>query len=123
MDKNKLTTLMLISTAGLLLTLWGLRTGASQASPATPPTPPIPTLVDDLVDRVPQSAQVSVQRVQTVTLDPLLDDLMQDTWRVRVEDTIYNKPGGTRMTLPADACDNVAWSVAVGVATIRCQVT
>jgi hypothetical protein len=118
MDENKLTTLMLISAAGLLLTWWGLQAGASQASPSTPPSTPISSLVDDLIDRA-QSPLVS--RVQTVTLDPLLDDLMQNTWRVRVDDRIYNKPGGTDMTLPADACNNVVWSVAVGVAVIRCE--
>jgi len=119
MDKKKLTTLMLISTAGLLLTWWSLQAGASQASPSTPTSTPIPSLVDDLVDRA-QSPQVSVQRAQTVTLDPVLADLMQATWPVRVDDTIYNKPGGTSIQLPVDACDNVVWSVAVGIATKWC---
>ncbi len=124
MDKKKLTTLMLISTAGLLLTWWSLQAGASQASPSTPPSPPTFSLVDDLVDRA-QSPLVS--RVQTVTLDPALDDLIQATWPVRVDDVIYNKPAGTPLVLPRDACDdacncdNVAKSLAVGFVTIRCE--
>lgn len=121
MDKNKLTTLMLISMAGLSLIWWGLQAGASQASPSTPPSTPTSSLVDDLVDRAPQSAQVSVQRVQTITLSPVLSDLMQVTWPVRVDDIIYNKPGGTSLKLPADACDNVVWSLASGVVNKRCD--
>jgi hypothetical protein len=123
MDKKKLTTIMLIGAAGLLLTWWGLQTGASQAAPAGPPATPIPPEVDDVVDRTPQSSQVSVQRAQTVTLDPLLTDVMEDKWPVRVDDIIYNKPGDTAIKLPADACDNVTWGLASGVVTKECDVT
>ena len=121
MDKKKLTTLMLIGTAGLLLTWCGLQAGTSQAAHSTVPLHPTPSFGDDLVDHTPQSPQASVRRVQTVTLDPVLDDLMGATWPVRVDDTIYNKPGGTSLILPADACDNVVWSLAIGFATIRCD--
>jgi hypothetical protein len=40
---------------------------------------------------------------------------------VRVDDIIYNKPGGTPMILPADACNNVVWSLAIGFALRRCD--
>ena len=121
MDKHKLTMIMLISAAGLLLTWWGLQTGASRAAPAGPPLTPVPPEVDDVVDRILQSPQAPVRRVQTVTLDPLLDDVMDDDWPVRVDDIIYNKPGDTAIRLPADACDNVAWGLASGVATKQCD--
>ncbi len=123
MDKKKLITIMFISLAGLLVTWWGLQTGTSQAAPAGPPLTPVPPGVDDIVDRILLSPQVSVRRVQTVTLDPLLDDVMDDDWPVRVDDILYNKPANTAIMLPLDACDNVTWGLASGVATKQCVAT
>ena len=113
MDKKKLTTLILISAAGLLLTWWGLHTGASQAALAEPfPTPVPPQEGDTFILDTLHAQVLPVQRIQTLTLMPLaplpeemylLDQLISDTWPVRVNEVFYNRPPGEITTLPADA--------------------
>jgi hypothetical protein len=122
MGAKKLTALTLISVAGLLLTWWGLQTGVSQAAPSRPPVTPVPPGVDDAMIHSPQSPQgLAVQRVQTLTLEPSLEDVMEQNWPVRVEEALYNRPGGGSLRLPYDACDNVLFGLAAGTATKTCS--
>jgi hypothetical protein len=123
MDRKRLITIMLISAAGLLLTWWSLQTGAGHAAPAGPPLTPVPSEVDDMVDWIPNSPQASVQRIQTVTLAPLLDDVMEDKWQVHLDEVFYNRPGGGYIRLPADACESANAGVIVGTVAKTCTIT
>ena len=93
--KRGLTTVVLISAMGMLLTLWGLSIGASYASTPTPP-PPADPLTDTAIVLNAASGLVlaePLRRVQTTTLEPTIEDLMSGTWPVYVQDFYYNWPG------------------------------
>ena len=95
-----------------------LQTG-SAASSLLLPTPSNP-LVDDLVWEPLSPRADPIQRVQTVTLQPVLTDVVTVNWPARVDDMIINKPGSTSIRMPLDACGNVTWGLASGTATKRC---
>ncbi len=110
--KQRLAVVALISATGLVLILAGMRIGASYAStPAQSPTS-VPLQADGDVGLAPSSAgplDLKLQRAQTVTLEPEMNDLMSATWPIRVQDVYYNWPAGATFKLPDDG-----WQTATG---------
>ncbi len=107
---RRLIIIAFISTLGLWLIVAGARAGTNQAGLAAP----IPTPQDLPVDvgilpgaAVPdQASLITLQRVQTVTLEPRWSDVMSSTWSVQVEDVYYNWPGTPYyLQTPDDARD------------------
>lgn len=101
-DARRLTIVALISVAGLVLTWAGMHAGASLASPPTPPsTSADPAGDTGVMPGVQAVRAITLSRIQTVTLEPMVrpsmenmsSDLMSDTWPIYVQDVYYNWPG------------------------------
>jgi len=127
---RRLATVILLSAAGLALLIGAAYGGISTTTTISPVPPPPGANVDDLWWDVQSPLDEPVQRAQTVTLMPLLPDgitstlldyVADDYWPVRIDDVIYNRPGGGVIRLPVDACNNVTWGLAEGNATKRCE--
>jgi hypothetical protein len=109
---KRLTIIAFISVIGLWLMVVGAHAGVNQAGlPAPTPAPEdLPTDIGVLpgASSPSQPSLGPFQRVQTVTLEPRMRDLMSDTWPVLVEDTYYNWnfPAPTyTLKIPGDAWD------------------
>jgi hypothetical protein len=109
---KRLTIIAFISVIGLWLIVAGAHAGTNQADlPAPSPTPEdLPADIGILPGAASpaRSSLGSFQRIQTVTLEPRMSDLMSDTWPVRVQDVYYNWnfPAPTyTLKIPADAWD------------------
>jgi len=122
-NKTHLATLALISAAGLILILAGLRTGSSDIASALFATPvPVPVYRDSEISPDALSLQAPpavtlVQRVQTITLEMMPADIMSSTWPVRQEELEINSPGGD-WPLPVDA-----WDISAGIPTGTVELT
>jgi len=105
--KKRLAIIASISAMGIVLTLMGMRIGTSYASPpAQSPTPSADLSADmGSLPGVLSTQAYSITRIQTVTLEPLMDDLMSGTWPIFVQDTYYNWPQGATLNFPDDAED------------------
>jgi hypothetical protein len=110
---KRLTIIAFISMIGLWLIVAGAHAGTNQAGlPAPIPAPQdLPSDVD-LLPGAASPARPSLgpfQRIQTVTLEPRIADMMSDTWTVHVQDVYYNWNFQPilpyRLNIPEDAWD------------------
>ena len=107
---RRLIIIVLISVLGLWLIVAGAHAGTNPAGL----TAPVPTPQDLPVDvgilpgaaSPDQASLITLQRVQTVTLEPRWRDVMSSTWSVHVEDVYYDWPGTPYfLQTPDDARD------------------
>jgi hypothetical protein len=109
---KRLTIIAFISVMGLWLIVAGANAGINQAGlSALVPTPEdLPADVGVLPGAVPlaQPSLDPLQRIQTVTLEPRMQDLMSGTWPIHVQDVYYNwnLPSPTyTLNIPGNAWD------------------
>jgi len=108
---KRLIIIAFLSVIGLWLIVAGAHAGTNQAGLPAPTSAPEDLPADvDLFPGATSPAQPSLgpfQRIQTVTLEPRLSDLMLDTWTVHVQDVYYNWSFSSTVPLrvPGDAWD------------------
>ena len=108
---KRLTIIASISVIGLWLIVAGAHAGTNQAGlPAPTPAPEDLSTDIGILPGAASPAQPSLgtfQRIQTVTLEPRISDLMLNTWAVRVQDVYYNWSFSNTVPLrvPGDAWD------------------
>ena len=113
---KRLTIIAFISVIGLWLIVAGAHAGTNQAGLPAPISAPEDLPADvDLFPGAASPARPSLgpfQRIQTVTLEPRMSDLMSDTWTVHVQDVYYNwsfPPNPPyQLNIPEDAWDVAA---------------